>query len=271
MNIDKSDYYPQSPLDDELDFSEDFNSKKNLETIDIVEIEQIGNSEEIGNGEMTEIPERQEELGEPDDSFITKLANLLSWVLVPVLMPVYGIMLSFGLTILAYTNFGTRLAFTAITFAFNVVIPAIIIIILKRVGMIKDVGLNNREERFIPYIVSIVCLVGTGLFMGHKGAPIWLEMFFMGGAAAGLIELVVNRWWKISVHSAGIAGIVALLVHLMRYEYTTPAVMTWLFIVLGLTGLLGSARIWLGRHTLWQVLAGYAVGFCSVFFIMYIW
>ena len=35
-----------------------------------------------------------------------------------------------------------------------------------------------------------------------------------------------------------------------------------------LSGLLGSARIWLGRHTVWQVVAGYAVGFCSVFFLM---
>ena len=198
------------------------------------------------------------------------VSHFLSWALVPMMMPVYGILLCFGLTILAYTGFGTRLAFTAITFAFNVAIPAIIILLLKKFGLIRDVGLNDREERFVPYVVSILCLIGTAVFMGYKGAPQWLVMFFMGGAAAGIVEVIINHWWKISVHAAGIAGIVALLLHLMQFEYTSPRALLWLLISIGAAGLLGSARIWLHRHTLWQVLAGYAVGFCSVYFIMFI-
>ena len=37
-----------------------------------------------------------------------------------------------------------------------------------------------------------------------------------------------------------------------------------LLIAIGLSGILGTARVWLGRHTAWQVIAGYAVGFLSV-------
>lgn len=53
-------------------------------------------------------------------------------------------------------------------------------------------------------------------------------------------------------------------------DFIGPATEVWLLISVGLAGLLGSARIWLGRHTLGQVLAGYVVGFCSVFFMMMI-
>lgn len=75
----------------------------------------------------------------PDNSVFTKLSHLLSWVLVPVLMPVYGVILAFGLSILAFTGFGVRLAFTGVVVAFNVAIPALIVLLLKRIGVVKDV------------------------------------------------------------------------------------------------------------------------------------
>lgn len=276
MNIDKSDYYPEPLLPEEPE-------SERPEFMERSEESELSEFSEFSEGsEGSESSEKSEKADNSDNSeqfddfdraqypVVTGIAHFLSWALVPMLMPVYGIILAFGLTMLCFTGFGTRLAFTAITFGFNVVIPAIFILVMKRMGFIKDVGLNNQEERFVPYLVSIFCLVGTALFMGHKGAPMWLEMFFIGGATAGIIEVIINRWWKISVHSAGIAGIVALLIFIMAHEYTMPSAMTWLLISVGLAGLLGASRIWLGRHTLWQVLAGYAVGFCSVFFVMYI-
>ena len=273
MNLDKSDYYPKSNLaDDEEASSEISESSEKSELSELSEISE--KSDRSDRSDSSDCSDRSDlsdySDSDSDHSPVTLVANLLSWILVPVLMPVYGIILCFGLTILAFTGFGVQLAFTAITFAFNVVGPAIIVLLLKRFGFISDIGLNNREERFIPYVVSIVALIGTAIFMWRKGAPEWMVMFFMGGAAAGIVEVIVNRWWKISVHAAGIAGIVALLLHLMQFEYTSPHTMLWLMISIGAAGLLGASRIWLGRHTLWQVIAGSAVGFCGVYFIMLI-
>ena len=274
MNIDKSDYYPKSNLDDEDDEREE-----GLE-IEATAVIVTADGEEADKEKEEAAPTHPSGFGilegpDPEDQTeaercVTGFAHFFSWALVPMFMPVYGIMLCFGLTVLNFTSFGTRVAFTFITAAFNVVAPMIVVVLLKRFGMIKDIGLNNREERFIPYLVCIVCLVGTALFMLFRGSPIWLVMFFFGGAAAGLVEVIINRWWKISVHAAGIAGIVALLLYLLQFEFTIPATKTWLLISIGASGLLGSSRIWLGRHTLWQVLAGYAVGFCAVYFLMFV-
>jgi len=245
MKLDTSSYYPKSHLDEDLE-------------PDVpVEVRE----QTVAECSVTEVTPL------PDKSFITKLSHFLSWVLVPLLMPVYGVMFAFGLSILAFMGFGVRLAFTAVVLAFNVVIPAIIVLMLKRIGIVKDIGLNDREERFIPYLVCILCLVGTAIFMKFKMSPTWLVMFFYGAAAAGAVEVIVNHWWKISVHAAGIAGIVALLLHMLMGDYCSPATETWLLVCIALAGILGSARIWLGRHTLMQVLAGYAVGFGSIFFI----
>ena len=182
-------------------------------------------------------------------------------------MPVYGMLLAFGLSILNYVPAGTKLGFTLVVAALNILVPALLILTLKKMGAIRDVGLNNRDERLWPYVISIICLGGTALFVAMKGAPMWLTMFFAGGAVAGIVELIVNHWWKISVHAAGVAGIVALLVRIMHDGYPAPSIFIWLCISIIVAGAVGMCRVWLGRHTVGQVLAGYTVGFCGVFFM----
>lgn len=203
----------------------------------------------------------------PAEKAATIISNILSWVLVPLLMPVYGLMLAFGLSILDVAPMGMRVAFTLTVAGICVLIPMLLILLLKKFGLIDDIGLNGRKERLIPYLITAVCFGATGWFMAAKGAPCWLYMFFVGGAVATLINTIVNFWWKISAHAAGIAGVVALLVEIEKKGSAQPELLFWLILTIGLSGLLGSARVWLGRHTVWQVLAGFAVGFCSVFFL----
>ena len=76
--------------------------------------------------------------------------------------------------------------------------------------------------------------------------------------------LLINFRWKISAHAAGVAGVVALLIRIIRDGLPQDGAFLWLLIAIGLSGILGTARVWLGRHTAWQVIAGYAVGFLSV-------
>lgn len=266
MNLDTSSYYPKSPLDDEPE--REMDKPEGLER----PVEADGALPDKRVDEPSDMCiNRDSDDNQPPtvvENAITSLSHLLSWVLVPLLMPVYGIMLAFGLSILTFTPMGVRIAFTGIVTAFCVVIPAVVVLLLKKLGLVQDVGLNGQKERFIPYLVTILCMAGTGLFMNYKGAPMWLVMFYLGGALTGVIEVIINRWWKISAHAAGIAGIVAMLVHLFLGDYTGPDTEVWLLVFILLAGMLGSARVWLGRHTLGQVLAGYLVGFCSVFFLM---
>lgn len=200
----------------------------------------------------------------PLERVVTRIANILSWVFVPLMMPVYGILLIFSLSFLAWAPMHSKVVFSLVVFGANFVVPMLLVLLLKKLRLINDVGLNGRKERLIPYIITVLCLSGTGIFLYLKGAPLWVAMFYAGGALAGLINLIVNFWWKISAHAAGIAGIVAMLIQIMK-EGSPAAGMTWWIVsAILIAGALGSARVWLGRHTLLQVLAGTAVGFMSV-------
>ncbi len=203
----------------------------------------------------------------PVEKVVTGFSHFLSWVLVPLLIHVYWIMLDFVLSVLDVVPKAIRVNFTLIVAAITVIIPMILVLLMKKMGLVDDIGLNNRKERLIPYIITIVSYGATAWFMAYKNAPLWLSLFFAGGAVAALINLIVNFRWKISAHAAGIAGVVALLIRIAKDGYPEPEIYFWLLLTIGLTGLLGSARVWLGRHTVAQVLAGYAVGFCSVFFL----
>ncbi len=277
MEIDKSSYYPTSPLDEEPPeySSSPEQSEKSGRSDKSDKSDMSGKSENSIRRQMPDPATDEYEFDDPAPKAappetgmaITRFSNILSWVLVPLMMPVYGTMLAFGLSVLKYTPLSTRLIFTLIVACFNMAVPAAMVLLLKKLGFVNDLGLNGRRERLIPYIISILCLGGTAWFMAYKHAPMWLVMFYAGGAAAGVVECIINLRWKISVHSAGIAGIVALIMRIILDGYPSDAALAWLIISILLAGLLGTARVWLRRHTVWQVLAGYVVGFCSIFFI----
>ena len=289
MKLDTSSYYPKSPLHDEPDpdhsaympgnssdpepTGSDHPSPEQPEQPaspaspavhpDQREAVQF-QAEGLGSSATPDLPPTRAE------QLVDNLSTAVSWLMSPLLMPVYGIVLVFMLTLYSYVPMGVKLGFSLIVAGVTIVVPALMVLLLKRLGMVHDLGLNGRKERTIPYIVTILCMGGTAVFLAMKGFPMWVVMFYAGGALAGLIEAIINNWWKISAHCAGIAGLCALLVHIMQQDFYSPATFWWLLVTILLSGLLGTARLWLNRHTVTQVLAGYAVGFCSVYFMMMI-
>lgn len=192
------------------------------------------------------------------------IANIISWISVPILMPVLGTYIIFHLSYLLIV--GTRAIglFTELAVGISTVLPVLAGYALKKMGVIKDIALNDPRERLIPYIITGVCYIGTGcLFIGYQ-APMWCSMFYIGGGVAALINAIVNLRWKISAHMAGIGGVVALLIVVTLKGHPQQPMAYWIVGMIMAAGLIGTARLYLQRHTLGQVAAGFAVGFLCV-------
>lgn len=263
MKLDTTGYYPSSPLDEEASTTPD---QQPAAEESAAYQSAIASAEEstprpetpdpmpIAAGDMTE-----------GERFLTGVSNFLSWIFVPLMMPVYGAIIAFTLSILSFNMLSVRVLFIGLVAGINLMLPISVIIILKRVGVLSDYGVNRRSERSLPYLIGIVCLIATAVLLYFKHAPLWFVAFYVGGALTGIIELLVNLRWKISAHAAGVAGVVALLSYLVLYDFTLPSAFGWLVASVAIAGLVGSARILLGKHSVWQVLAGYAVGFAAVY------
>ena len=268
MPIDTSSYYPEVDGPDKDKDHDSLNGVHKSLFGDIPKDEEIVLEEELIEDLLSPKPQKEDNQGW--EKIADGFSHFISWIFVPLIMPVFGILFIFRLSILDVIPAGLQTAVTFVIAGINFFAPMLLIFLLKLMGLIEDVGLNGQKERLIPYIITALCYGGSAWFVASRGAPVWVAMFFCGGVVASLINLFVNLKWKISAHAAAIAGLVALLIRLQRDVAVEPKLFLWLIITVGCAGLLGTARVWLNRHTVWQVLAGYLVGFCSVFFMMYI-
>lgn len=195
------------------------------------------------------------------------LSRILSTVFSPLLVPTYGVAIAFWGSMLAITPLPVRCRILLAVFGVTCILPALLIYGMHRAGMIKDPGLNERTERTIPYILTAASYAASAWILAHAHAPGWLWLFMIGGMIAVGVNAVVNRWWKISAHLAAMGGLVALAIRIVEKQFVFPGVnFMWIVIaVIIAAGAVGTARVYLGRHTLGQVAAGFCNGFLCVY------
>ena len=118
MKLDTSSYYPPSPLDDEPEEEVIVEIEKEEIARDDVRRDAPGDS--MGDRKEDAMPSGGERLADG-------VATFLSWALVPLLMPVYGVLLAFNVSILDFTPMSVKTVFTLVTAAFTVAVPALLV------------------------------------------------------------------------------------------------------------------------------------------------
>lgn len=195
-----------------------------------------------------------------ENRYVTKAAHIISDVFSPIMMPTYAMAVALWLTIMVYLPLPARLKALFGVFAITAVIPFLFIVIMIRLGKINDASISDRSQRPAPYSVAIVCYVGAALMLISMRAPLWLTTFYFGAAVVSLLSLIITRWWKISAHAGAVGGVAGGMYWLACHGLLMNPVL-WLCIVIALTGLLCWSRLYLGRHTVLQVIAGAVMAF----------
>ena len=198
---------------------------------------------------------------------LDETAKFISTILSPLLTPTYSTLLALSISPKLLEVTGARFKLLLIVFALTCIFPMITIAVLHNFKVIKDKRLISRKERMIPYIAGTIFYALTVFHVIYTHEPQWLVMFFVGGTLACLISTIVNLWSKISAHMAGIGGMVALLwqIDAMELEIISSTwMMAYILFAILLSGMLGTSRLLLKRHTLPQVLAGFLNGLICV-------
>ena len=198
------------------------------------------------------------------NKWIAGVANFMSTALSPLLMPTYGVFLVMWVSVLCLLPYGTRVAVLLVCMGITCILPLIFLSVLRHFKLIKDLHVEVREQRFLPYLFTVLCYIAAAYYLYYCHSPQWFIMFMAGSAVTVLIMMLVNLKWKISAHMAGIGGVVAL-VYQIHVQGLSAFDLFWLLcFMIMLAGALGSARLVLKRHDTLQVLAGVVLGFLCV-------
>jgi hypothetical protein len=122
-----------------------------------------------------------------------------------------------------------------------------------------------------PMIETTIPLIGVGLdaaiLYSQKGMDVKSETGTSTNVKTDYIDVPVNLKWKLSEHMAGIGGVIGGLVSFSALFGYNPV--GWLCLFILIAGILGSARIVLGHHTLGEVLSGFAVGLICALLVLH--
>lgn len=192
------------------------------------------------------------------------IAKFFYFVFNPYLIPAYATLLLFELSVVGLTAPGAALIYTLTVLGITCVVPLIVLFFLTRLGAVKDFSLKESGERTVPYVVSLLTLgAAVGLFLA-RSAPAWLWTVFAGGCVTILVNLFVNYKIRVSNHASAVAALLAAFVVLQMSGMAVHPLGWWVIGTVMILGIVGTAAMIIGRHSLFEVVVGYATGFLPV-------
>ena len=128
-------------------------------------------------------------------------------------------------------------------------------------GIITDIHMPKRSERFRPFILGVAGTIVTWVMLLVLRAP-WSMMAYASFTVVDTLVITgITFFWQISIHAAAIGG-ATVIVGILSGPLTAAVVLPCAILV-------GIARIKLKRHTVGQVLAGATIGIATAIVFFY--
>jgi membrane-associated phospholipid phosphatase len=196
-----------------------------------------------------------------------RIAQVLSIIFHPLWMP-----LVIYLTVRSVDPYyigsmaGDRFVFLLL--GINIVAPALSMLIMIRYGMLSSIELRDRKERFGPYMLVIFYYVLSYVMLRWKGVylPETVYSFFISVVISLIVSMLINSFWKISVHMLAQGGVFGTLLGVNIIDPNMDILFPTLSLLMA--GATGFSRVYLDAHTPGQVYAGFCLGTLVNFLII---
>ena len=136
-------------------------------------------------------------------------------------------------------------------FLFSNLIPIITIIVLQRYGIISDLDASIREQRIMPLCLGVLYAAIGFIVLTLQNADAIVRGLMFCFITNTVIIIIITRYWKISIHTMGVAGLLAAL---WVNGEQSPLIMGLILVVVA------SARVVLKAHNISQVIVGSFLG-----------
>ena len=199
-------------------------------------------------------------------------ANVISWVFNPLVLPIIALLLvmyvpsdhGFYNTYCFYNihpNEKLRLLYHYGVFV--CLAPALSFFLLKRNKIIQSIEMETQAERSAPIaIMFLYSLLLFGLYYYRSLLVPFYPKYFvtlpLAGVLVTFIFFFLNRWKKVSIHAAGCGILVGFL---FSYIDGHTDYQLWIIaLAFVISGLVMSARLYLKKHSLDELVIGWILG-----------
>ncbi len=163
--------------------------------------------------------------------------------------------------------------FLLFLFLVTCLVPLLNIGIFKTFGSVRSFAMPTRRERLLPFVlISVIYVAVTYMFHQHAGMNMndsfmkFMVVIDMLVVAATLATF----FFKVSVHSVTIWGLVGILVPLNRITEVNSIFYPTIGVIL-LAGFIMGARLEMGAHSFrevtWGAILGLATGVCGMWIV----
>lgn len=204
---------------------------------------------------------------------MTLLARITSVIFHPLLLATYlfGLLTFTVPAALDPLKEEGHLNFLFLIFCVTFMFPALNVGIFKTFGSIKTLAMRDRHERIIPFsFITILYIVITYLFYTRTRISFNdnLLKFLIVIDALVLVGTIATYFYKVSMHSLGICGLIGILLPLNKIS-EDGALFYPTIVTIVVAGVVMSARLQLNVHTPREVMIGSVLGFATSFALMF--
>lgn len=198
-----------------------------------------------------------------------KAAYLISYLFHPLLMPTLGVFLIFHSGIyLWFVPYEAKKIILLIVIFTTLLFPISLVPLLYWQKKISKITLPKRQERLIPLFVSLLFYYMAYYILKKNNIPYFIQDFILASFFCLLATFLIHLKWKISIHMVGLGGILGLW-STLSFLFSIPHSSVCLSYIIIVSGLAGSARLFLKAHTQAEVYAGFLTGYILSFGTMF--
>lgn len=189
-------------------------------------------------------------------------AQFFSVVFHPLFIPTYVVafLLNFHPSYFSGFNNSAKMMLLLTTALNTAFFPAFSVFIMKGLGFIKSVFLPSQQDRIGPYLAGMIFYFWAArvFFKFEPQLSPVLPAFMTGVFLTTVAALIINIFYKISMHAIGCGGLLGVFLIIMN---SNSMLMTWpLSLALLITGIVCTSRFIVSNHTPKEIYAGLLVG-----------
>lgn len=186
-------------------------------------------------------------------------AKIVSYLFHPVFMPFLMTLVLYFTNKPSFITLANMQPFWLGAIALNTIFfPLVATLLMKKLGFIQSIFMEEPKDRIIPLLATMIFYFWAYQVVKVGAAPFELKVLFLGSFYGIIVTFMINIFYKVSMHAVAAGGALGIL-GVQMIVGSVNMLLPFLAAVI-VAGLVGTSRLLLKAHKLFEIWMGYIAG-----------